>query len=300
MSLFKGKTVEMTPDKEGFQMKAGQDLANWFSKNLSQYTPGKDYTGNFTASMTQPEKMSQDFLLQYLNSEGTGDLFGLAKDEVSKTLTGGYDPYTSEYYKPFKEAALNEQADAIDRLRRSQGARGSYFHEGVMRDEADVTNTTTNYLDQLLATISQNERANRMNVIPTALQMDQYETNIPLAKTQAAQAYGSLPRLIEQSDLESQYQNFVRQQNEKATIPGVGQGVFSTPINYGVKSYETPSTFERIMQTAGPLIGEAAAAFATGGASAPFSAAKRVTSGNKGSSGLINNASNVDWLSSMF
>lgn len=274
----------LTPDKESWQLDAGKAVSNWAQKYLSQYVPGQAYTGTRTAGMSEAEKSGQNFLNQYLNSPNTGPLYDLAKGEITKTLSGGYDPYTSPEYSAMKKGANLDLQEQIDAARRSQGARGSFFQSTGIQEENKLRQKTLNYLDQVLGNMSMQERQNKLNAVPTAINLESYANNQPLAKAQAASTLGSLPRLIEQADYEAKYQDFVRQQNELSAVPGVASQNFGTSINYGAKTVETPSAFERIMNTLAPAAGAAVGAYYN-----PFAA---VTSAAK----TTNTGSGVNWL----
>lgn len=245
--LFKPKKQDLTPDKESWQTSSGQAVSDWAQKYLAQYQPGKAYTGNFTAGMAPGEIAGQSWLADYLSQPNTGPLYDLAKNEITKTLTDKYNPYTSPEYNAFKTGANLNLQDQLTAARRSQGARGSFFQSTGLQEENKLRQTSNNYLDQLLSSMSMQERQNKLNAVPTAMNLESYAKNIPLQKAQAATTIGSLPRIIEQADLEAKYNDFVRQQGELGKVPGAAQGVFSTSINYGAKTLESPSTFERIM-----------------------------------------------------
>lgn len=287
-----GDTKELTPDKESWQLNAGKAVSDWALKYLNNYIPGKAYTGTRTAGMAPGEVSGQNWLQTYLNQPNTGPLYDLAKGEITKTLSGGYDPYTSPEYNAMKKGASLEMQDTLDAARRGQASRGTFFQSTGIQEENKIRNKTLNTLDQILAGMSERERERKLNAVPTAINLETYANNQPLQKAQAGMTLGSLPRLIEQADYEAKYQDFVRQQQELSAVPGVAAQNFGTGINYGVKSYETPSAFERIMGTVAPMIGQAAQvamAAGSGGASLPFSMSSVGGSGGAG-------AGSYDWL----
>jgi len=253
-----GEEVQQTPDRPAQQTAVGNQLGSWASRYLDQYVPGKEYEGKFTAPMSEAEKLGQGELLQYLKKpSATGDIFAAGKDEILKTLTGKYDPWKSKEYQAFREGALSEEQDLIDRMRRGSGYRGTLFQDTSMRDEGLARSKTSQYLDQLLASLSNQERQNKLNVLPQALGYEKYEQAAPTAKATAGLTLGSLPRMLEQADLEAQYQDFLRKQNELGQVPGIAQGYYQTQgPNYGYGgSYSAPSPFERIMGTVAPVAG---------------------------------------------
>lgn len=262
--FFKPKKVEQKPSKESWQLGAGESLANWATQYLSQYQPGKPYGGKFTAPMAKGEEMGQDWLMKYLEKEGPGEGYGLAWDELQKTMTGKYDPFTSPFYQAMREGAGYQLEEDIDVMRRGQGARGTYFQDTSMREENKMRLRSTNYLMQLLGSLAETERGRRWEGVGKAMELEKYAEGLPLEKAEAGMRVGALPRLIEQADLESQYQDFLRKQQEFAGAIPAAQGVFATPMDYGVREWEAPSPFERIMTTMSPFLADVIAQ--TGGA----------------------------------
>jgi len=256
--LFTSKKTTLQPDKPESAMAAGGALSSWAQKYLQKYEPGKAYEGKLTAPMGAAETKGQDWLMQFLDQKGPGDMYGLAADELKKTMTGGYDPHTSKYYQAMRTGAGYEMEDAVDQLRRSQGARGAYFTESARGEEADMRRKGSNYLMQLLGELSEGERGRKWEGVGKAMELEKYETGLPLEKAKAGATTGAIPRMIEQSDLESKYQDFVRQQKELGGVVGAAQGVYGTSVGYGVKEYETPSPFERIMESVGGFAGNLA------------------------------------------
>lgn len=254
--LFGGKEQELQPDRPGWAMKAGKSVAEWGKKYIDQAVPGKEYTGQMTAPISEMEKAGQDWLGQYLNQPNTGEGYDLSFNELKKTLEGGYNPFTSPEYKPFKEGAMFELEDTIDKLRRGQGYRGTFFQDSAVREEGRARQATQNYLQQILAGMSERERERKLGAVPQMMELEKYKGQVPLQKATAASSLGALPRLIEQADLETRYKDFLRKQGELAEVPKTLQGVYGTPISYGVKSYETASPFERIMGAVAPIAGK--------------------------------------------
>jgi hypothetical protein len=174
---------------------------------------------------------------------------------------------------------MREQGDAIDAAKRGQGVRGSFFQSTGLGEERKLRQNTTNYLQQLLGSMAEKERGNRLGAVDKAMSLEQYSQGAPLAKAQAGTTLGALPRLIEQADLESRYKDFLRKQEELGGVTTTAQNAFGTNINYGIKDYQAPSAFERIM---GPMLGigsQLALAAATGGGSAAIPAASGAASG---------------------
>lgn len=254
MSMFGGGKDKDTKSLEemmpAWQSSAGQSLSDWAQKYLKEYQPGAEYTGQFTAGMAPGEESGQSWLMKFLNQQGPGENYGLAADELKKTMTGAYDPYKSDYYQALRSGAQMEMQDSIDAMRRGQGARGSFFQDTSIREEDRMRSQGTNALMQILGSLAETERGRRWEGVDKAMQLEQYKEGLPLAKAQAGMELGSLPRLIEQSDLEAKYKDFLRKQDELSQSVGATQSVLGANVNYGVKDWEQQSSgspFERIM-----------------------------------------------------
>lgn len=224
--MAKAKTSITTLDtRTGEQKAVDSAMSSWITKYLPGFTPGVPYTGTFTAGMSGQEASSLDYLQQYLDSPGYGDLMKSAANELTTTLNGGYDPATSPFYKSMRDAAMQEQTDARDTMNQQLGARGKYFSSEALKEERELGTRTTNYLQGILGQLSESERARRLNAVPQAVAVDQAMS--PLNKVAAAQQYGQLPRLLEQDQLTREYQDFIRQR-EEAALPVSAGGRFQT------------------------------------------------------------------------
>ena len=251
----KKEDIQLQPDKLDFQMRTGQQFGDYINRYLPQYQPGRAYTGQRTAGMTGQEQAGLSALDRIHYSSATGPLTGLAGDEVKKTLTGGYDPATSPYYQGLRKASQINTQDAINASRRSAGARGGYLNEGSLRDEASIRQRGASSLDTILAGLYENERGRMSGAIGQAAALDEFQRAQELGQVDASQRYGGLQRIIDQADLEAQYQDFNRVQQELGQVPGQAQSLFSTPITFGMQSLPQQSNFQQLMQLLGPLVG---------------------------------------------
>ena len=82
--------------------------------------------------------------------------------------------------------------------------------------------------------LSEAERARRLQAVPLAMQLGGAQAPYPLTQVSAAQQYGALPRELEQAQLQSQYQEFLRQQGvEETTINQILSFMGAMPTNQG-------------------------------------------------------------------
>lgn len=243
---------QMMPD---WQSAIGKQLAGWIEQYLPNFKPGEAYTGKLTAGATPYETQGLDMLGDYMNAPNTGDLFGAGKQQIMDTLGGKYaDPNESPYIKSMINLSKMNLNDLITQARAQRGGRGTYYTTDALRQESQLGERTQNYMNTLIGQFIQNERQNMLNAVPQATAMDEYATTTaPLRKVSASQTLGSLNRLIEQSDLEKQYQEFVRQRQEMAMPVSTAQNLYGTNTNYGVMDYQNQDQ-NPLMNLLSPLI----------------------------------------------
>jgi hypothetical protein len=261
----RGDPIKLEPDKLPWQLGTGQSLADVVSRFLPGYQPGKEYGGQRTAGMSPQEKQTMALLNQILGTQfSEGELTKLAKGGYRDLLTKDIDPSVDPRYGPIKEASQRELQDQIDLSRRGAGYRGSFFTEGAIRDENRLREQNLSFLNQVLGGLYGEERGRQFQALSQAPGLEAalraQEQGLGISQIQAGQQYGALPRMLEQSDLESKYQDFIRKQGEFAAVPALGQDVFSTPITWGMKSIPTQTPFQRML---GPLATMAGTAIGT-------------------------------------
>ena len=218
---------------------------------------GEAYPGQLTAPMSGQEQTGMGILSNWLGGEGATEspLYGQAESELSKTLSGNYDPATSEYYGALRNAVLRELRQAKDRLAAETSARDQYFGGGRIAETGKLEEGATNQLAITLGQLAEKERQNRLAVaqgIPAFVSGRQQTALAPIA---ASQQYGALPRQIEQAGMDAQYQEWLRQLNDL----GIPLDIFT-----GLTTYQAPmaigqSPFSQVAGL-GAQIGKIAAA----------------------------------------
>ena len=214
-------------------------LSDFITKYLPGFVPGEPYSGTLSAPMTGYENQGMDFLQKFLTKSAgpnPNPLLGLAGDELTKTFTGGYDPSTSPFYKATRDAAMIERQDALNKQNQGLGARGKYFSSEALNENQQLNTRTTNFLNQTLTAMAEKERQNRLNAVPQAINLDTAQTKAGIAPIAAATTFGAIPREVAQADLEKQYQEFVRQREEKALPLKAATSSYS---NMGLKTVAT-------------------------------------------------------------
>ena len=249
-----GETVTMEQLMPDWQKATGEQLSQWVQQYLKNYAPGQAYNGKFTAGATGIETQGLDQLQNLMNTPATGDLFSAGKQQVLDTLGGRYaNPNESPWIKSMINLSKQNLSDQITSSRRQAGARGNYYSKSAISDESDLNERTLNNLNAVIGDFMNTERGRQFSAVPIAQSMDQYSTlTAPLAKIQASQSLGNLMRTIEQSDLESQYQDYLNQRKELSALPNTAQNMYSTSSQYGVPSWQMTdvqqtNTFGNIM-----------------------------------------------------
>lgn len=230
-----------------WQRALGSDLSGWVRKYLQMYEPGKPYEGKL--SVTDPtsyEKTGLNQLGTFLEKPPTGDLYSSAKGHIMDTLGGKFsDPATSPFIQSISKLAGQNLQDAITTARGQRGARGTYFTKAGIQEESRLSERTQNALNAVIGDFQNQERGRQITAAPIAQSLDQYgELTAPLQKMAASQTLGSLPRILEQADLERQYADFKRQRSELSDIPNIGTTLFGSnvPTLTSTTSPESPTT----------------------------------------------------------
>jgi len=252
-------TVTQEPMMPDWQLETGKQLAALIQKAMAGYNPGETYKGNLSADMTGFEKSGLGVLGDYINAPNTGDLFGAGKQQVMDTLGGKFaDPNQSPFIKSMMNLSNMNLQDQITQARGQAGARGTYYTDSAIKGENTLRERTMNNLNAIIGQFIGNERDKMFQAAPLAQGMDQYANiTAPLSKVGASQTLGSLQRLMEQSDLERQYQEFMRQRGEQSGLVNKAESLYSTSVPYGIKSMssKSPSTLMSILGEIIPAFG---------------------------------------------
>lgn len=239
-----GETVVAEPQIPAWQMGLGQDLSGWVREFLKLYNPGEKYPGQLsvkTPSIFEQAGLSE--LGNLLSGPATGELFDAAKGQVLDTLGGKYaDPSTSPFIQSITRLSGQNLQDLINKSRASAGARGSFFTRSAIQEESNLSERTQNFLNSVIGEFMNSERGRQLSSVPYAQELEKYGTlTAPLARIGAATTTGSLPRILEQADLERQYSDYLRGRTELSAVPGVGTSVFGRNIPYDLPGATLPT-----------------------------------------------------------
>lgn len=227
-----GGSVSTQPNMPDWQYGLGQDLSAWASKFLQSYTPGQAYGGQLSAGGPNDiEQSGLEELRKLMSQPATGDLFGAAKGQVMDTLGGKFaDPSTSPFIQSYEKLAGQNLQDSINTERGQRGARGSYFTKAGINAESQLTERTQNYMNALIGDFINSERGRQMTAVDQARNLEGFAQDATIGRVGASQTLGSLERMLEQADLERQYDAWINQRSELASVPGTAAGLFGTNV----------------------------------------------------------------------
>jgi len=213
---------------------------------------GEAYQGPLTAALSEYEQTSlqglQDWLGKDLPTEGT--LYKSAADEIQKTLSGeAYDPVNSDYYSAYRTQVLRELSEAKDRVAARASAGDKFYGGGRIATEGELEETTVGNLAVFLGQMQERERERRFGAVGPALSLAQYEETAPMGRIGAAQQYGELPRLIEQDEMDAEYQEWIRQLGDMNISIDVATGLATYQPNV-IQEFQPAETKAWVNDTA--------------------------------------------------
>jgi hypothetical protein len=169
-------------------------------KFLMDLMKGKlQFPARTVPGMTDVEKKSQELLANYINRGlPAGVQTGIG--ELTKTVEGGYDPYTSKEYESFRTGSKLEEDEAVNAMRRYMGLVGMDASTPAIGREGKVRRGFTADRLGFLAGLYDKERNRQLG---SAVPLIQTSTEAPIRQVQAGQELGKLPREIEERQEEA-------------------------------------------------------------------------------------------------
>jgi len=224
---------------------------------------GQKYPGPLVAALSEFEETGlgglRDFLDKPLPTEGR--LYTSAVDEIAKTLEGDYDPAQSEYYKAYKTGVLRELEEAKDRVAARASAGDKFFGGGRIATEGELEESTVGNLALVLGQLAERERERKLSSVGQALALTQYGEEAPVERIKAAEIYGALPRVIEQQEMDAEYQEWLRALDDLGIALDTATGL----ATYTPKLITTGGGPKGWVQDVGGAISLASALFGTKG-----------------------------------
>lgn len=241
-----------------------EKFLNWLTPEIGQ--PGQTYPGQLVAPLSSQENQSFDFLRQYGEGGITASQpFQQGKAEISKTLSGDYNPATSPYYQAVKAQASFNLADTQKQISNQAAGGGRYWAGARLKSQQEAASASDRGLNLVMGDLANKERDRMTSVIPQAFQYGQAEAQQPLQQAQAYQSLGALPRAVEQMLDTSNYQEWLRSQVDyPMDILNLAYGTQQPPL-YQQDAPEKPSLWSDFLSGAGQGIGAGIGSVATGG-----------------------------------
>jgi hypothetical protein len=265
-----GPSISLLDTRNSDQSAIDNSLSTFITKYLPGYVPGQPYSGQLSAPMDTYQNQGMQFLQKYLDQQGQPGATSVtdnAANEINTTLTGGYDPSTSPFFKATRDAAMVEKQSAQNRLNQGLGARGKYFSSEALNEGQQLETNTSNFLNQTLSGMAEKERQNRLTAAGMAPAISAAQNKAAMAPIAAATTFGAIPQEQQQADLERQYQEFQRQRNEQIGVLSAASGAYSklgkTPVIPAKPSFDWGSFLGQV----GGMALNAGMAYATGGGS---------------------------------
>lgn len=215
-------------------------LVDWLGKEVGQVKP---YGGDLTSESTAQEKQSLDFLKNYVEG-GPGQGTTQAQDQITKTMSGEYDPTTSGYYQAVKAESARNLAEAQKSIADNAAGGGRYWGGARLKEQGNAANDAAIAMNKELYGMQETERERMLNAVPMAMQLGQNQENAALNKTGALQTYGGIERNIGDANKQAVYNEWVASNRDyPLQVAQTAAGVQQAPT-YAQNQYQA-SPFER-------------------------------------------------------
>ena len=271
--LFQTQKTEIKPQlvETPEQKKMGSmltDYASRYGENLP--SPYEPYGGRLSSAIPSQYGDISSLLSGYMGTPSS-EMMGLGGEEIRKTLTGEYDPMTSDYYKSMRKGILGEVEKAQHTLKQKAQQAGMFKSMGRMLEEADVEGQGLSRLQDVAAGLTESERERRFAAAPIAAGFGQYAEEKPLRSLSAISQYAGIPAGFEQADLDRQYQEYLRQKQGEQVPLSLAQSYLSSyQPTMMYPQYETTPSYLSQGLAYGKDIADIYSSFATGGLSNLF------------------------------
>ncbi len=216
--------------------------------------PFEPFEGQRFAEYPYKDRLASS-LESYMN-RGASPLLDLASGEYTKTLSGNYNPFESDYYKATKTGALQNEQEAINRFKSAQNLRGMFNSAGTDKGIANIVTNTTNQLNTLAGQLAEAERARRLSAAGPAASLADIISKQPLDTASAISSISPILKSIEQEPLDFKYAELLRKQAQEAQQGALAAsliGALSPTYRYPV--YTTPSNNSGLLGLMGGLTG---------------------------------------------
>lgn len=215
---------QVTP--ELLESPAQKQASDFLRQTLS--SPVTQYTKQRVADLPYEQEIRQS-LESYAGRE-QNPLLGQSQQVLSDTLTGQYDPNTSQYYQGLRQAQELNLNDALNKYSQRQFLGGNLRATPTDTGQARLIAENTASLNQQLGQLSLQERQNQLNAVNQAQSLAQQQDQFGLNTLNAYTSVSPLLQQQAQAQADADYQEFLRQQQQ--------------PIDLATLLYQTGSTYQ--------------------------------------------------------
>jgi hypothetical protein len=180
--------------KNAPRTKESQQGGQFLMDILNQGSP--DYPQRKIAGLSDNEQAIQGNIASFLNANQP--VFQSATDEIMATLSGDYDPRTSDFYKGVRQEADILKEEESDAIRRRANLGGMLYSTGASNIEAKNNARIDAETLQVLGSLTENERNRKLGTAMNASQN-------AVANTLAAQGVSAVPRQVTQEEYDAMY-----------------------------------------------------------------------------------------------
>jgi hypothetical protein len=249
MDFYKSKKTELPAPQQldTPEAKTARSLLSQLMSGANDFTLGESYGGQINAPFEGYEELVPGLLEDFIG-RSTPKSWENASAEINRTLTGDYDPTTSEYYKGTKDKMLRELEEATTRLNQSWNVGGNLRNS--RRVDKGVRGLESDYLgnmSELLFGLQERERDKRLSVLPFAETFGRLQEESPIRSLEAINQYSQ--RDEKQGMLDREYNEWLRSREESKGKIDLAQ-FLASPSNYNFyqPQYDTEaSPFERFV-----------------------------------------------------
>jgi len=260
MGMFSSKktTVGLEPMLTEEQKKA-QSLLSSFSQTgkVGDYQAGTSYDkplGVYERGATEQAGANR---LSDMMGAGQSDVLGLARDEIRKTLSGGYDPTTSGYYQPFKREVMKQSGEQSDAMKRNLAITGDLYGTEFGKQQRQLGEETSAQLTGALQELAESERQRRLGAAQSAYGLEGQAQNQEMQRIGASMEAEREQRMLQDAEARDKYSEWQRGRSEYLNQIQTATDLYNKNVPYGIKqqTYKSPSTFMKIYGETNPMAG---------------------------------------------
>ncbi len=245
MGLLSGFSAKKEETKLVPRTKESKAGGSWLMDFMKRWE--SDYPQLQVAGLTGLQGQGQKQLGGYLRKGTEG--YNLAMGQTRKTLAGGYDPRTSDFYKGFRQEAETVRGKSNEAIRRRAQAGGMLQSSPYANIEAQSNRELDSFMLRKLGEMYETERGRQDTAANRAGNLGQQQFGNLLA----GQSMAARPQTIEQmrnlaiydEQIKELLHSYTYQTNIAMGMMGYKPGVYTQP--------ESPSGFAQVLSVANDI-----------------------------------------------